>query len=145
MADNKLLTIGGHFAVITFAISLLSACSQLPDAVNPVEWYNSSVDFFAGDQEEKEASTKQEAKNTLEKDRGKAPPGADKKFPKIATVDQQRDYFEARKRGGLVADTEGRKYAPAIARQGEPSSRLAAAPPPDAAAHAARRRHGPRL
>ena len=70
MADNKLLTNGGHFAVFTFAISLLSACSQLPDAVNPVEWYNSSVDFFAGNQEEgkKEASAQQEVKNALEKD-----------------------------------------------------------------------------
>ena len=131
MADNKLLTIGGHFIAVTFVMSLLNACSQLPDAVDPVEWYNSSVDFFTGSEDKVDSSAKQQIKNKLEKDRGTAPPGANKEFPKIAVVDQQRDYFEARKRGGLVADTEGRKYAPAIARQGEPSSRLAAAPPPE--------------
>ncbi len=107
---------------------MLSGCSQIPDAINPVEWYNSSVEFFAGDEEKPKAEAKQ-PENTLAQDRGKAPPGDDKKFPKLTSVDQQRDYYEARKRGGLVADTEGRKYAPAIARQGEPSSQLAAAPP----------------
>ncbi|MDP6895922.1 MAG: OmpA family protein [Rhodospirillales bacterium] len=131
MSKYKLLKIGGHFTAVTFAVSLLGSCSQLPDAVNPVEWYNSSVDFFVGNEEKEEPSASQQAKNTLEKNRGKALPGANKEFPKIATVDQQRDYYEARKRGGLVADTEGRNYAPAIARQGEASSRLAAAPPPE--------------
>ena len=131
MSEYKLLKIGGHFTAVTFAVSLLGSCSQLPDAVNPVEWYNSSVDFFVGNEEKEEPSASQQAKNTLEKNRVKALAGANKEFPKIATVDQQRDYYEARKRGGLVADTEGRNYAPAIARQGESSSRLAAAPPPE--------------
>ena len=131
MSKYKLLKIGGHFTAVTFAVSLLGSCSQLPDAVNPVEWYNSSVDFFVGNEEKEKPSASQQAKNTLEKNRGKALPGANKEFPKIATVDQQRDYYEARKRGGLVADTEGRNYAPAIARQGETASRLAAAPPPE--------------
>ena len=131
MSKYKLLKIGGHFTAVTFAVSLLGSCSQLPDAVNPVEWYNSSVDFFVGNEEKEKPSASQQAKNTLEKNGGKALPGANKEFPKIATVDQQRDYYEARKRGGLVADTEGRNYAPAIARQGETASRLAAAPPPE--------------
>ena len=131
MLERKLLKIGGHFIAGTFAVSLLGSCSQLPDAVNPVEWYNSSVDFFVGNEEKEKPSASQQAKNTLEKNGGKTLPGANKEFPKIATVDQQRDYYEARKRGGLVADTEGRNYAPAIARQGEASSRLAATPPPE--------------
>ena len=113
---------------VLIAGALLSGCSQVPDAVNPAEWYKSTVDFFAGEDEEQETATKATA-STLAKDRGKAPPGDSKNFPKLSSVDQQSDYHEARKRGGLVADTEGRKYAPAIARQGEPSSRLAATPP----------------
>ncbi len=131
MLECKLLKIGGHFTAVIFAVSLLGSCSQLPDAVNPVEWYNSSVDFFVGNEENVEPSASQQAKNTLEKNHGKALPVAKQEFPKIATVDQQRDYHEARKRGGLVADTEGRNYAPAVARQGETTSRLAAAPPPE--------------
>lgn len=118
---------GGRLAAVAVGVSLLGACSQVPDAINPVEWYKSSVEFFTDDEEQ--AAQPTQADNALVKDRGKAPPGADKEFPSIASVDQQRDYHEARKRGGLVADTEGRKYAPAIARQGEPSSRLAASPP----------------
>ena len=40
----------------------------------------------------------------------------------------QAVYIDAKK-GGLVADVQGRQYAPAIARQGEPATRLAEAPP----------------
>ena len=58
MADNKLLTFGGHFAVITFAVSLLGSCSQLPDAVNPMEWYNKSVNFFVGNENKEEPKEK---------------------------------------------------------------------------------------
>jgi flagellar motor protein MotB len=103
---------------------LLSACSQVPDAVNPVEWYNSTVGFFSGDDNDKQAKDQANAKTDA-----KAAPGADKKFPKLTRVNQQADYQAARKQGGLVADVEGRQYAPAIARQGEPATRLAAAPP----------------
>jgi flagellar motor protein MotB len=108
--------------------SLLVACSQVPDAINPVEWYNSGVDFFAGEATDQQtASVKTE--RVLKKNLYKTAAGDDKKFPKLTSVDQQRDYYEARKQRGLVADTEGRKYAPAIARQAEVSKRLAAVPP----------------
>lgn len=118
---------------------VLSACSQVPDAVNPVEWYNSTVEFFSGDDNQQQAQAQAPAKDAqtgaqakqsaLAKDAGKAPPGSDQKFPALARVDQQADYQAARKKSGLVADVEGRQYAPAIARQGEPASRLAEAPP----------------
>jgi len=117
-----------NIAAAAIAGVLLNGCSQVPDAINPVEWYNSSMEFFSGEDEKKVTVAKQ-PENTLAKDRGKAPLSTDKAFPKLSSVDQQRDYYEARKSGGLVADTEGRKYAPAIARQGEPASVLAAAPP----------------
>ena len=110
--------------------ALLAACSQVPDAINPVEWYNSTVELFSGDDTEKAAEQKPEAKQSaLAKDAGKPPPGSTQQYPTLSRVDQQADYEAARKKGGLVADIEGRQYAPAIARQGEPASTLAAAPP----------------
>ena len=54
MSKYKLLKIGGRLTAVTFAVSLLGSCSQLPDAVNPVEWYNSSVDFFVGNETKEE-------------------------------------------------------------------------------------------
>ena len=131
MPKCKLLSISWHCTAVTFTVALLGSCSQLPDTINPVERYNKSVDFFVDIENKEQPPARQKVKNTLEKNRGKAPPSASKAFPKIASVDQRRDYYEARKRGGLVADTEGRAYAPAIARQSETSSRLAAAPPPE--------------
>ncbi|MDD9875876.1 MAG: hypothetical protein OXR84_00360, partial [Magnetovibrio sp.] len=129
------LNIGGRaFRAVApvAAFALLTGCSQIPDAVNPVEWYNNTVEFFSGEDEEKKpAGQKQEAAKPSGV--GKAPSAADKPFPKLSSVDQQADYYAARKQG-LVADTEGRKYAPAIARQGEPTSRLAATPPPEPSA-----------
>ena len=54
MSNYKLLKIGGRLTAVTFAASLLGSCSQLPDAINPVEWYNNSVDFFVGNETKKE-------------------------------------------------------------------------------------------
>ena len=54
MSTYKLLKIGGRLTTVTFAASLLCSCSQLPDAINPVEWYNNSVDFFVGNETKKE-------------------------------------------------------------------------------------------
>ena len=54
MLERKLLKIGGRLIAVTFAVSLLGSCSQLPDAVNPVEWYNKSVDFFVGNEKTEE-------------------------------------------------------------------------------------------
>ena len=54
MSKYKLLKIGGRLTVVTFAVSLLGSCSQLPDAINPVEWYNKSVDFFVGNETKEE-------------------------------------------------------------------------------------------
>ena len=54
MSKYKLLKIGGRLTAVTFAASLLGSCSQLPDAINPVEWYNNSVDFFVGNETKEE-------------------------------------------------------------------------------------------
>ena len=129
---------GQWFGLVTRATGavaatlMLGACSQVPDAVNPVEWYNSTVEFFSGDDKDK-AQTRDEKvqpkQSALARDAGKTPPGSDQKFPTLSRVDRQNDYAAARQKGGLVADVQGRQYAPAIARQGEPGTRLAAAPP----------------
>ena len=137
MPERKLIAKGKQFAAYFLSALLLAACSQIAESINPAEWYNSGVDFFK-DKDHKSGNSKKMASeperenktaSPLVKDRDKLPPGASKSFPTIASIDQQQDYHEARKRGALVADTEGRKYAPALARQGESAMRLAAAPP----------------
>ena len=137
MPERKLIAKGKQFAAYFLSALLLAACSQIAESINPAEWYNSGVDFFK-DKDHKSGNSKKMASeperenktaSPLVKDRDKLPPGASKSFPTIASIDQQQDYHEARKRGALVADTEERKYAPALARQGESAMRMAAAPP----------------
>ncbi len=112
--------------------TVLNSCSQVPDAVNPAEWYKSTVDLFAGDGKEadkQQADNKDSKKSGLVADRGKAPPGSDKSFPNLSSVDRQ-----ARARDntgtGLTADTERPKYAPAVQRQGAATEILQAQPRP---------------
>jgi len=116
--------------------TMLNACSQVPDAVNPVEWYRGTVDLFAGDGDD---ANKQSADNNGKKnsglvaDRGTAPPGSDKTFPNLSSVDKQaraRVVASDNTSGGLSADSERPKYAPALQRQGAASSNLQAQPRP---------------
>ena len=137
MPERKLIARGRHFSAYFLSALLLAACSQIAESINPAGWYNSGVDFFKDMDRNPENSKKKalepvgenKTASPLVKDRDKLPPGTNKPFPTIASIDQQQDYHEARKRGALVADTEGRKYAPALARQGETAMRLAVAPP----------------
>ena len=122
---------------ITFASALafsafLSGCSPagVVQAVNPVNIYKSAINYFKGDDPKKpKESSKQVNQNNLKTTEGKELPTSNTKFPGLSRVDQQQDYALAREKGGLVADVQGRKYAPSIARQGEAATRLAAAPP----------------
>jgi len=104
----------GVFFVTAIAVA---GCSQVPDAVNPVEWHNSTVEFFSGE-EDTAAAKSDEKGSALVAERGAPPPGTDGEFPKLSSVDQQQQLYQARAQG-LVADVEGRKYAPAVPRQGE--------------------------
>ncbi|NQU61944.1 MAG: OmpA family protein [Rhodospirillales bacterium] len=126
----KTALLAGVFA----GTSVLGACSQVPDAVNPVEWYKSTTDFFTGDKADPKKSAGKES--GLSADRGKAPPGSDKSFPNLASVDRQAQSRD-KKGGGLVADSDRPKYAPAIARQGASSETLAQKSPPKAPSVAA--------
>jgi flagellar motor protein MotB len=104
------------------ALTGLTGCSSVPDAVNPAEWYKSTVDFFAG--EDGEGKVQQEgASQTAD---AKPIPGEDKPFPKLSSVPERPSQPV---QGGLVADTEKRKYAQPIARQGQATEMLAAQPP----------------
>ena len=58
MRKDKLPKIGGHVTALIFAAFLLGSCSQLPDAVNPIEWYNKSVSFFVGDENKEQPKEK---------------------------------------------------------------------------------------
>jgi len=98
-------------ALVT-VLSGLAGCSSVPDAVNPAEWYKSTVDFFAGEDGEGQVSQENQDASAEQ-----TPiPGEDKAFPELSTVPQRTS---APVQGGLVADTEKRKYAEPIARQGE--------------------------
>lgn len=127
-------------AGVLAGVAALGGCSGVPDALNPAEWYRSTVDVFKGDDKAKQATDQSGKPSELKADRGTAPPGADKPFPNLAGVDERarRDNLS----GGLSADPERPKYAPPVARQGpaaiaqvQPrpvpvSPSMAAAPPP---------------
>ena len=124
-----------RYSVSVFiAAGVVVGCSSVPDAINPVEWYSNSVEFFA---DENAAYTKNN-QATPTQQQAVAAFDAATSFPKLATVDQQRQRAAARGKG-LVADVKGRKYAPIIARQGVAVNVLNAAPskPPALSAAAA--------
>lgn len=103
------------------ALAMLGGCSDVPDYLNPVEWYNSTVDYVSG-------SDKTEAAEARDRAAAEAKTGAEKPMPSLGTV-PERPNVSAEKtarevRQGLVADTAGRKYAPAVQRQGEAQSVL---------------------
>lgn len=112
---------GGSFWPVAGAVALavvLSGCSSVPDAANPVKWYTNTVDYFSGD---KDAKAPAEGAD-------KAVPGADQPFPNLATVPAKPEVSSAEERNriaqGLVSDTERRRYAQDVTRQGAPTNVL---------------------
>ena len=137
MPEREFIARGKRFSACILATSLLAACSQIAGSINPAEWYNGSIDFFMiGIRNRKIVKTRRVSRlmeiglEVLSLKTGVSfrQEQQVKSFPTIASVDQQQDYYEARKRGALVADMEGRKM-PALARQGESARRLALVPP----------------
>jgi flagellar motor protein MotB len=102
---------------------IVAGCSSVPDALNPLEWFDTSLDFFSDE------DTKTSQKATDAKTQNNVSTVSDRltTFPKLVNVDQQQEKAFLRGKG-LVADVEGRKYAPAIARQGETPNVLSTAP-----------------
>lgn len=106
LVQSMIIVIGSSF--------ILSACSKVPDAINPAAWYRSTSDFVSGDDSQSNGS----ANNELQADRGSAPPGADGATPNLSRVDQQMAQRQ-NMQSGLSADTQGRKYADSVQRQDE--------------------------
>jgi outer membrane protein OmpA-like peptidoglycan-associated protein len=91
----------------------LSACSKVPDAINPAAWYRSTTDIASDDAKSGDA-----AKNDLQAGRDAPPPGSDGSTPNLSRVDQQMAQRQNMSTG-LTADTQGRKYAESVQRQDE--------------------------
>ena len=102
------------------AAALLAGCSSVPDAMNPAEWYKSTVDVLSG-----EDSTTADAKPAGGLAADPDAPAPAESFPELATVPDRPS--------GLNADG-GRTYATGpISRQGDAAQVLAdeaPAPPP---------------
>lgn len=84
-------------------LSALSACSSVPDAVNPVEWYKGTRDFVTGKETPEPAPA--------------ATPGKGAKS--VATVDNRKDTPK-----GLVADRGNAQYAEPVRREVAPTRPL---------------------
>ena len=113
---------GGHSAsrmvVALAAMFALSACSSVPDYANPVEWYNSTVDFFDDD-----APPPLPLEDV---------PGANEPFPELSNTPEPplREIELATLESvseGLVADRANAQYTDQLARA---STESALAEPP---------------
>ncbi len=124
--------LGAPLGLAILGLAALGGCSEIPDALNPAEWYKDTVDYFSED-EQAGPVTKGEVKSGLAADRGAPPPGAGKPFPNLASVPERPKPTPADQRQsaveGLVADTGQRRYSSeTITRQGEPASTLETSP-----------------
>lgn len=88
----------GILAVVT--VGMLTACSSVPDAINPVEWYKGASDLVSGRERPEVASPTQ--------------PQVEK------TADQRKDLTK-----GLVADRGNAHYAQPVRREVAPTRPLA--------------------
>lgn len=94
---------------------MLSGCSSVPDAVNPVKWYAKTTDFFSGDNQAAETPSASGENNGL---------AADPNAPAPAPAPQVSNAPS-----GLNADQVAGNYAsPPIERQGAPSDVLRSEP-----------------
>ena len=113
-----LAVLGALFA----APVMLGGCSEIPDAVNPVEWYKGTMDWVVGDDEE---TAEEKPQSQVVTDRGKPAPGADQPIPNLGTVPGKPKPTSAEQRrqivSGLVADRDRARYSDeVIRRQGAP-------------------------
>ncbi|MBT4890897.1 MAG: hypothetical protein HON65_15235, partial [Rhodospirillales bacterium] len=106
------MKLGQKLGASVFVLGLLGACSSVPDAVNPVEWYRSTVDMVTSDDDT-------EADETQTAD-AESVPGEDTAFPDINSVPDKPGVLSADESGqGLIADPNKPEYASSIARQTE--------------------------
>lgn len=119
LASGRGLTKSGLAAAV--ALPLITAgCSSVPDALNPAEWYRSTVDYVSGEEAAEEGQ--KTATETAEAENGdKYPPlPGDAERAKAEQMQESETVAE-----GLVADTQqGRYSSESITRQGEAVSPL---------------------
>jgi outer membrane protein OmpA-like peptidoglycan-associated protein len=130
--------VAGSVAAVLAALWLLSACSSVPDAVNPVKWYKGTADWLSGEEESAAATETAEAAAIPEPSQGK------QSFPTLAevperpipttTVEERRRLME-----GLAADREHARYAEDLAAaeakpDSPPGAEPSAVPPAEIAA-----------
>lgn len=128
-----------HPAFVAVAgVLALSACSSVPDAVNPVEWYRGVSDWISSDDEDDSGLI---AATPPAEQRA---PGSDQPFPSLATTPERPTPTPPAQRqqiaDSLAADRDRARYTEEVLRRGPASasrSQVAAAPPPDAAPDAA--------
>jgi len=109
---------------------VLSGCSYVPDAVNPVEWYKDVAGWFGDDEEGEVAETGPDADDVKTSRAGDAVPGADKDYPKLSSVpDGPTEGERQRIVEGLAADTADRSYSD----EAPPSAPVKAVTPPPTA------------
>jgi outer membrane protein OmpA-like peptidoglycan-associated protein len=119
---------GRMVALVVAAGFTLSACSSVPDAVNPVEWYKGTADFFSGDDEDE----------TAEQDKPDLPGDKEAEYPNLSSVPEKPAPSPEAEREqvaeGLIADNQNARYTdnPAATRQA-PRRSLNPAPADDAA------------
>ena len=100
------------------AIGGLAACSSVPDAVNPVEWYRGVAGVFEGDEAQQERAEAGAA-------RAATPlPGTNQPYPNLASVPNRPVVTPSAERGkiaqGLAADRENARYAESAPDRGQP-------------------------
>ena len=109
------------------ALGGLAACSAVPDAVNPVEWYRGVAGVFEDDAQQQERAVERTAREATPL------PGTNKPYPNLATVPDRPRITPPAERGkiaqGLLADRENARYA-----ESDTSGGQATAPAPGAAA-----------
>lgn len=103
--------------------SALAACSSVPDAVNPVEWYKGTRDWVVGEDEEKQAKENKAATKSAAREEAAGD------FPSLSSVPERPAVTPENQRAlaakGLAADTERSKYSDEEIRRdtGQASSR----------------------
>jgi len=130
--ENLSLTVekGNRYGLLVAVFVALStgACSSVPDAVNPVEWYKGTKDWVSGEEKPEEA----------DKSAAKPMPGADKTFPQLTSVPkrpQQSTAAERKKMANrLIADRDAARYSDEQFRRQDSSVSAGALPMPSSAA-----------
>ena len=113
-------------AIVSAAVAfMLVGCSSIPDAINPVQWYEAARNAILGNEKEEIVRSGKVSTDETSSDRGKVLHGSQKSFPSLGNVPERPIASDGIKRkiivDGLVADRDGAKQysTEVVSRQGE--------------------------